>query len=596
MKTYGSGRSSNESVRQLREELAVKDRELAALRKKAEELEYRISKSSVDGMHVSENDGVSLPAGEPAATADMAAALRRLQREVAEHKQTEEALRESRERFKELAELLPETIFEMDIDGNLLFVNQGAYEQFGYSQEDYQRGLKAFDMLVPEERERAKRNAGRILSGDELGINEYRAQRKDGSTFEVILHSAVINRNGRPAGLRGFIIDISEKKKLEEQLQQASRMEAIGTLAGGIAHDFNNLLMCIQGNVSLLLLNKDHNAAYHEKLKNIEQYIQQGADLSRQLLGFARGGKYEAKPTDINELIVRSSEMFGRTKKEIVIYRKLQDDLWTVEVDRGQIEQVLLNLYVNAWQAMPDGGDILIKSENFIFEREQFKAPELKLGKYIKISVTDTGVGMDQATQRRIFDPFFTTKELGRGTGLGLASAYGVIKNHEGMITVESDSERGSTFVIWLPASDRPLPAENDAGDDIMKGSGTILLVDDEGMILNVGRELLTLLGYAVIAVDNGGDALDIYREKYREIDLVVLDMIMPGMNGGRVFDELKEINPEVRAILSSGYSIDGEAQEILNRGCQGFIQKPFNAEELSRKLREVLEDRCRAG
>ena len=267
-------------------------------------------------------------------------------------------------------------------------------------------------------------------------------------------------------------------------------MEAIGTLAGGIAHDFNNLLMGIQGRASLMLADMDSSDPHFEHLRGIEEYVRSAADLTRQLLGFARGGKYEVKVTDLNELTDRSAKLFGRTKKEITIHRKFQPGLWTVEVDRRQIEQVLLNLFVNAWQAMPAGGEIYLQTQNVVLDEAYVKPHGVKPGKYVKISVTDTGTGMDEQTKQRLFDPFFTTKGMGRGTGLGLASAYGIIRNHEGFITVYSEKGHGSTFNIYLPASGRAVSQREDAAGDLVTGEGTILLVDDEEMILEVGRPL----------------------------------------------------------------------------------------------------------
>jgi two-component system cell cycle sensor histidine kinase/response regulator CckA len=232
-------------------------------------------------------------------------------------------------------------------------------------------------------------------------------------------------------------------------------MEAIGTLAGGIAHDFNNLLMAIQGRTSIMLMDKDSSHPDFGHLKGIEGYIGSAADLTKQLLGFARGGKYEVKPTDLNELIKKETRMFGRTKKEITIHEKYEDNLWPVEVDRGQIQQVLLNLYVNAWQAMPSGGELYIRTQNVTLDENYLKPHQFEPGRYVQISITDTGIGMDKATRERIFDPFFTTKEIGRGTGLGLASAYGILKNHGGFINVYSEKGHGSTFNIYLPASEK---------------------------------------------------------------------------------------------------------------------------------------------
>ena len=267
-------------------------------------------------------------------------------------------------------------------------------------------------------------------------------------------------------------------------------MESIGTLAGGIAHDFNNLLMAIQGRASMMLMDKDSSHPDFGHLRGIEGYVGNAADLTRQLLGFARGGKYEVKPTDLNELIRKENRMFGRTKKEISIREKYEENLWPVEVDRGQIQQVLLNLYVNAWQAMPGGGNSILETENVTLDENYVKPFSVEPGRYVKISVTDTGIGMDKATQERIFDPFFTTKGLGRGTGLGLASAYGIIKNHGGFINVYSEKGHGSTFNIYLPASEKEVIEEKKPTGETLKGSETVLFVDDEEMITEVAGDL----------------------------------------------------------------------------------------------------------
>jgi CheY-like chemotaxis protein len=282
--------------------------------------------------------------------------------------------------------------------------------------------------------------------------------------------------------------------------------------------------------------------------------------------------------------------MFGRTRKEIAIHRKFQDGIWTVEVDRGQMEQVLINLYLNAWQAMPMGGDLYIESENlFAGENKDDRYP-VRPGRYVRISVRDTGSGMDKATQERIFDPFFTTKEMGRGTGLGLASAYGIIKNHKGTIEVISAPGKGATFNIYLTATNKAIATEKHVESDILKGNETILLIDDEEMILEVGEQLLEKIGYRVFKVNNGAKALALYQTKRKQIDLVILDLIMPEMSGGETFDGLKKIDPDAKVLLSSGYSLDGLAQSILDRGCNGFIQKPFSIAAFSKKIRMILD------
>jgi PAS domain S-box-containing protein len=381
-----------------------------------------------------------------------------------------------------------------------------------------------------------------------------------------------------------------DKRLLQERLQHADKMDAIGTLAGGIAHDFNNMLMGIQGNASLSLKDIDSAHPNYDNLKRIEQQVQSGAALTKQLLGFARGGKYEVKPTDMNEVIEKISSLFGRTKKEISIQRKHSKDLWSVEVDRGQMEQVFLNLYVNAWQAMPGGGDIYVETQNILLDEAQALSFSAKPGKYVKIAVTDTGTGMDEKTKARIFEPFFTTKGMGRGTGLGLATVYGIIKGHHGIINVYSEPGHGTTFTVYLPASEKEVVKEKTATRKIVRGKETILLVDDEKMVMEVSKKMLESLGYKVYVAGSGQEAIAVYMEKGNKIDLVILDMIMPGISGGGTFDRLMEINPQIKILLSSGYSLNGQARDIMDRGCKGFLQKPFLLSQFSGKIREILD------
>jgi nitrogen-specific signal transduction histidine kinase/CheY-like chemotaxis protein len=381
----------------------------------------------------------------------------------------------------------------------------------------------------------------------------------------------------------------AEQRKLESQLQQAQKMEAIGTLASGIAHDFNNIMMGILGNASLMLAKIESDHPHHLKLKNIEKYIESGSELTKQLLGFARGGKTMVRPIRIGMLVASSARMFGRTRKELRIHTDHLNDSWPVEVDRGQIEQVLLNLLVNAWQAMPDGGDIFLSSADTELSRDGRFPFEVQPGRYVQVAISDTGVGMDTETQKRIFQPFFTTKEMGRGTGLGLASAYGIIKNHGGYITVTSEPGKGATFEMFLPASDKHPVEVNGDPQPAQKEAGMVLLVDDEQITLEVGEEILRELGYSVLTARGGREAIDLFRSHRRDIDLVVLDMIMPDMAGGKTFDALREIDPDVKVLLASGYSISGEAAEILQRGCNDFIQKPFNMTQLDGKIRKIL-------
>jgi two-component system cell cycle sensor histidine kinase/response regulator CckA len=509
-------------------------------------------------------------------------------RDVSERRKTENALKQSEERYRTLFEDSRDAIYITTREGMFVDANQSMFDLFGYSREEM-IGLDARTIYVnPDDRNIFQKEIEQTGS-----VKEYRVKlcKKDGTKIDCLLTSSVRQDDGSILGYQGIIHDITERKRIEAKLQQSQKLESIGTLAGGIAHDFNNLLMGIQGHVSLISLNTDPHHPNFQHLKGIEAAVKNGVNLTRQLLGFARGGKYQTKVIDLNKLIQINSEMFGRTKKEINIHTKYQKDLWPVEVDPGQIDQVMLNLYINAWQAMSRMGDLYIETSNFVINKNDAKSFEVKAGNYVKISVADTGVGMDKATMQRIFDPFYTTKVMGRGTGLGLASAYGIIKNHGGIINVYSEKGSGAIFEIFLPASEKQvIIEEKKPAAGILMGTQTILLVDDEDMILNVGEEMLRELGYTVMLAKSGNEAVKAYKKHKDEIDLVILDMIMPDISGSDVYDRIKKINPKIKVLLSSGYSVTGEANEILERGCNGFIQKPFNLTTLSIKIGEILE------
>lgn len=313
--------------------------------------------------------------------------------------------------------------------------------------------------------------------------------------------------------------------------------------------------------------------------------------------GFARGGKYEVKSSDINEIINKSVDMFARTKKEITVHKKFQEDIWAVEIDRFQIEQVFLNLYVNARQAMNGTGDLFLETANIGLDECFDGLHGLTAGKYVKISVTDTGIGISAATQQKVFDPFFTTKEKSRGTGLGLASAYGIVRSHAGIINVKSAPGAGATFNIFLPVSEKePVKETDQESNHLLKGSESILLVDDEAMIIRVGKAMLERLGYQVFTASGGREAIETCQANQQQFDLVILDMIMPDIGGGDTYDQLKVIDPAIKVLLSSGYSIDGEARKIMDRGCNGFIQKPFSLQNFSRKIRDALDGNITPG
>ncbi|MGD8702081.1 MAG: response regulator [Desulfosarcina sp.] len=432
---------------------------------------------------------------------------------------------------------------------------------------------------------------------------------RDPEKAPVVGLTRPLELNGRQIVIRSFpvkgeadttillVTDVTDQRNLEYQLQHVRRMDAIGNLAGGIAHNFNNLLMGIQGNVSILFQDKIAGDPGYDELAGIERCIDSGANLTRQLLSFAKGGRYSLSMVDVNEIVVKSADMFARTRKEINVERHLEAEPVMAEVDVAQIELALMDLYVNAWHAMPAGGTLTITTIANVALDEAFVQPyQVRPGKYSKIEVGDSGAGMDERTIERIFEPFYTTRPIGEGTGLGLASVFGIIKQHKGIITVDSEPGSGSTFSIFLPAARiLEIPKQRDKLRVISsdtppeKGSGTILVVDDEEYILNADEAMLNELGYDVLLANGGKEALRVFDENKDTIKLLILDLIMPDLSGETVYDRIKAIRPDVRVILSSGYSIEGQAESILKKGCDGFIQKPYNLNQLAQKIKEIL-------
>ena len=512
-------------------------------------------------------------------------------RDITDRSLAEKALKESEEKYRSILESIEEGYFEVDLSGNLTFFNDELCKIFGYSKDEL-TGMSNRQYTDEENAKELYQTFNKVYTTGkpDKGFG-WEIIRKDGT--KIIVEASISLRSdagGEPIGFRGVVRDISEKQRLEIQLQQAQKMESIGTLAGGIAHNFNNLLMGIQGNTSMMLLNIDSGNPRHKNLKNIEKLVENGAKLTAQLIGYAREGSYEVKPTSLNQLVKETSGTFGMTKREITVHQELSERLYGIEADQSQIEQALLNLYVNAADAMPGGGDLFLKTMNVTDKNITGKLYKAKPGNYVLLTVRDTGIGMDKETRERIFEPFFTTKGLASGTGLGTASAYGTVKGHGGYIDVDSEKGKGTTFSIYLPATEKVIEEKEVLSDELVKGKGTVLLVDDEEMVLEAGEELLNHLGYEVLLVQNGREALELYKKNQDKIDLVLLDMVMPVMGGGEAFDRIKEINTNVKVLLSSGYSLEGEAKEILERGCDAFIQKPFKLEQLSQKLRAILD------
>jgi two-component system cell cycle sensor histidine kinase/response regulator CckA len=511
------------------------------------------------------------------------------------------AVRQSELNYRLLAEQSPEGIVvARDNPLRLVYVNPVMSQLTGRTSEEFLSSTpeEILNWIYEQDRDAGIQRFQDSMRGlTSARVFEFRTIRKDGAVVWLTVSSRSVKYEGEPSVLI-LCRDITERKlmeeragKLEGRIRQVQKMEAIGTLAGGIAHDFNNLLMGIQGYTSLMLIDMDPGQPHYEKLRSIEDQVRRGAELTRQLLGFARGGRYEVKPVSLNEVIRQCSVTFGRTKKELTIHRRLKPGLWMVEADRGQIEKVFVTLFVNAWQAMPGGGDLVIETGNAEMGEDHSLPYQVPPGRYVRVSVSDTGMGMDEQTQQRVFDPFFTTKAMGRGTGLGLATVYGIVKGHGGFIQVESAPGKGTTFTFFLPASGRRRRTDREilTARGAVGAKKTVLVVDDEPANMEVTKEILEILNYTVQTACTGTEAITIFQEYHKEIDLIILDMIMPGMGGGETFDRLKQIDPDVHVLLSSGYSLEGQAKDILERGCLGFIQKPYKIEELSKKIQDIL-------
>jgi len=641
--------------------------------------------------------------------------------DITERKQAEVALRESEKKYKELCELLPQVVFETDGRGHLTFANRSAFEIFGYTQEDFNKGINVFQMIVSESQDRAKENFNRILRQGESRGNEYPLLRKDGNIFYGIIYSTPVIREDKPVGVRGIIMDITDRKQaeeslrikdnaiessinaiffadlegnltyvnpsfiklwgyedekevlgkpilefwqtkenaqkasktlhesrswmgelvaqrkdgstfdaqisanmvtdkagkpiclmasfvditglkraeeekafVEEQLRQSQKMEAIGRLAGGIAHDFNNLLTVIKGYSQLSLIELKEDVPLRGNIEEIKRASQKAADLTRQLLAFSRRQILEMKVLDLNSLLMDLDKMLHRLiGEDIELVTVFTDDLGRVKTDSGWVEQIIMNLAVNAKDAMPNGGKLTIETINVELDEHYARAHvAVTPGRYVMLSVSDTGVGMTPEVRQQVFEPFFTTKEKGKGTGLGLSTVYGIVKQSGGNIWVYSEHGKGTTFKIYLPRVDEPLEELRRRVEvkEAPRGTETILIVEDEEDVLKLVGRILSRQGYKVLEASQGLDAF-LIAEKYEDlIHLLVTDVVMPKIGGRELADRIAEIRPEIKVLYMSGYTDNAIVHHGVLRGGMKFIQKPFTVEGLARKVREVLD------
>ncbi|MCK5163152.1 MAG: response regulator [Desulfobacula sp.] len=528
---------------------------------------------------------------------------------IADKKAVSARLEASERQYEYMVNNSPDLIFTLDQDGCFTFVNHQFERVLGFSKKDligtgFEDIIHKGDLSKAAALTRFEKYEQRLNDGQDMHFRFKKANLKKSQydpyeSFAFMelkttpMHLPASDKKGEFNGVYAVARDVTERVNLEDQLRQAQKMEAIGTLAGGIAHDFNNILMGIQGYASLVRTGFEPGSDEYKRLASIDEYVFSGAEMAKQLLGFAQKTCQETCLINLNYLLKMSAKMFGRTRKDILIEQYLDRDLWGTIVDEGQIKQVLMNLFVNAWHAMPDGGKIIIKSENVVVDESRLDEFGLKIaGTYVKVTVSDTGIGMDDEIINRIFDPFFTTKARGQGTGLGLATAYGIIKSHKGIFKVESKPGKGSSFMFFLPAKQTKVDTrkEPEEKEMIFNGKGTILLVDDEKGVIEVCSEMLESLGYQVKSVLDGMEAIDVLKSKNFKIDLVILDMVMPRMNGEQTFENIRSIDPDMKVLVSSGYSREKEIEKMMAKGCNEYILKPFDVATLSEKLKTVFK------
>jgi hypothetical protein len=533
----------------------------------------------------------------------LAPAMRRALAEAAERRGRQEAehrSRRSQERFEIISRATNDAVWEYDVATDRSWWSENFQTLFGCSAQEVNQN-QAFSVWIsrlhPHDRERFAQSFRAVIqNGREVWSAEYRFRRADGTYADVFDRGSLIRDiQDRPVRMIGAMMDVTERKQLEERFRQAQKMEAVGRLAGGVAHDFNNLLTAILGYSQLALGRIRPDEPPYPEVKEIVKAGERAAALTRQLLAFSRQQVLQPRVLDLNAVITELEKMLRRLiGSDIEILAAPAVDLGRVKADPGQIEQVILNLVVNARDAMPDGGRLIVETTNVhIDEIRAREHAELPPGPYVMLAVSDTGCGMDTETKTRIFEPFFTTKELGKGTGLGLSTVHGIVKQSGGCIEVQSESGRGTTFRIYLPRVDEALEAVKLSSRYLksVHGTETVLVVDDEELVRAVIRETLSRKGYVVLEARDGVEALELcVGNKEVPVDLIVTDLMMPRMSGADLVSRLVHLRPRMRVLYISGNTDKTIAHHGVPDKSMAFLQKPFTPESLLRRVREVLD------
>ena len=516
-------------------------------------------------------------------------------------KQTEKALIESEEKYRQLVNHAPTGIYRVDFNtGKLVSVNDVMCEYTGYTEEEL-LNMSALDFLTEESQKRFLDRLDNLFNDKQIPRTvEYKAKAKDGHEFWIFLDARYeYDKNGKPNGATVVAHDITDRKQaeeekliLEDQLQQAQKMEAVGTLAGGIAHDFNNILSVIIGYTELILMNGNVNSEVKQNLKEIFNASKHARDMVKQILAFSRQSKHERKPIQVRHIIKEALKMLRASlPATIKIQQKIEKNTGVIEADPAQFHQVLMNLCTNAAHAMHEKDGVLeISLSNIDWDQNAAaRPPELKPGPYLKLSVSDTGDGIHPETREQIFQPYFTTKEKGEGTGLGLAVVQGIIKSHNGAVTVESEVGQGSTFHVYLPIIQRNVTTDEVVSAPLPMGHERILLVDDEQPLVEIGKQMLERLGYTVTARTSSVEALELFKAQPDRFDLVITDIVMPNMTGETLAEKLMDIRADIPVVFCTGYSEKFTRRQASEMGVRSFLMKPLLMQDLANTVRQAL-------